>query len=142
MHIIPKKVEVIEIVNENGQEIQTHLPTKWQVCIDYPKLNVTTKKDHFPLRFINEILDRLVGQSYFCFLDGYSGYNQIIIHLNNQEKTMFTCFFGTFPLRQMSFRLRNAPTTFHRSMIAIFSDFLDDNHEVLIDDFSIFGDDF
>ena len=67
-------------VNDKGEEIQTRLPTKWRVCIDYWKLNAVTKKDHFPLPFIDQILDRLAGQTYFCFLDGYSGYNQIAIH--------------------------------------------------------------
>ena len=80
VHVVPKKVGVMVTVNDKGKEIQTHLPTKCRVNIDYRKLNATTKKDHFPLPFINQILDRLVGQSYLCFLDGYSGYNQIAIH--------------------------------------------------------------
>ena len=62
-------------MNDKGEEIQTGLPTKRRVCIDYRKLNVVTKKEHFPLLFIDQILDRLAGQSYFCFLDGYSGYD-------------------------------------------------------------------
>ena len=60
--------------NDKGEEIQTRLSTKWRVCIDYQKLNVTTKKDHFPLKFIDQILDKLFGQGYYCFLDGYFGY--------------------------------------------------------------------
>ena len=86
-------------VNDKGEEIQTRLPTKWRVCIDYRKLNATTKKDHFPLQFIDQILDRLVGQSYFCLLDGYSGYNKIAIHPDDQEKMTFTCPFGTLAFR-------------------------------------------
>ena len=71
--MVPKKAEVTMTVNDKGEEIQTRLPMKWSVCIYYQKLNEATKKDHFPLPFINQILDRLAGQTYFCFLDGYSG---------------------------------------------------------------------
>ena len=99
-------------MNDKGKEIQTRLSTKWRVYIDYQKLNAVTKKDHFPLAFIDQILDRLAGQIYFCFMDGYSGYNRIAIHPNDQEKTTFTCPFGTFPFRRMPFELCNAPATF------------------------------
>ena len=112
LHVVPKKARVTVMTNEKGKEIQTRLPTKWRVCIDYQKLNSATKKDHFPLRFIDQILDRLAGSSYFYFLDGYSGYNQIVIHLNDQEKTTFTCPFGTFTFKRMPFGLCNAPAIF------------------------------
>ena len=142
VHVIPKKAGVTVTTNKKGEEIQTRLPTKWRVCIDYRKLNSATKKHHFPLPFIDQILDRLAGSNYFCFLDGYSGYNQIAIHLNNQEKTMFTCLFGTFAFKRMPFGLCNAPATFQQCMTAIFSDFLGDSLEVFMDDFSVFGNDF
>ena len=112
VHVVPKKTGITVIVNDKGEEIQTRLPTKWRVCIDYRKLNAATKKDHFPLPFINQILDRIAGQTYFCFLDGYSGYNQIVIYPDNQEKTTFTCPFGMFAFRRMPFGLCNAPATF------------------------------
>ena len=105
-------------------------------------MNAATKKDHFLLPFIDQILDRLVGQTYFCFLDGYLGYNQIAIHPGDQEKTTFTCPFGTFAFRRMPFGLCNAPVTSQRCMMAIFSDFLGDSLEVFMDDFFVFGDDF
>ena len=112
MHVVPKKAGVTMTVNDRDKEIQTHLPTKWRVCIDYQKLNAATKKDHFSFPSIDQILDRLAGQTYFCFLDGYSRYNQIAIYLDDQEKTTFTCPFGTFPFRRMPFGLCNAPVTF------------------------------
>ena len=99
-------------VNDKGEEIRMRLQTKWRVCIAYRKLNAATKKDHFPLPFIDQILDRLAGQTYFCYLDGYSGYNQIVIHPHDQEKMMFTCPFGMFAFRRMPFGLYNTPTTF------------------------------
>ena len=100
---------------------------KWRVCIDYRKLNSAMKKDHFPLPFIDQILDRLARSSYFCFLDGYSGYNQIAIHLKDQEEMTFTCLFGTFAFRRMPFGLCNAAATFQQCMMAIFSNFLGDS---------------
>ena len=112
-HVVLKKARVTVTMKEKGEEIQTRLPTKWRVCIHYRKLNSTTKKDHFLLLFIDQILDGLVGSSYFCFLDGYSGYNQIAIDPDDQEKTTFTCSFGTFAFRCMPFGLCNALATFN-----------------------------
>jgi hypothetical protein len=103
------------------------------MCIDYRKLMLATKKDHFPLSFIDEMIERLAKHSFFCFLDGYSGYHQIPIHLNNQSKTTFTC-----PYRRMSFGLCNAPASFQRCMISILSDMIEEIMLVFKDDFSIY----
>ena len=78
----------------------------------------------------------------YCFLDGYLGYNQIVIAPDDQEKTTFTCAFGTFAYRRMPFGLCNAPATFQRFMVSIFSDFVEKIIEVFMDDFSVFSDSF
>ena len=88
------------------------------------------------------MLDRLAEHEYYCFLDGCSGYNQIAIALEDQEKTTFTCPYGTFAFRQMPFGLCNAPGTFQPCMMAIFSDMVEKTIEVFIDDFSVLGNSF
>ncbi|GKE82343.1 reverse transcriptase domain-containing protein [Tanacetum coccineum] len=76
----------------------------WRVCIDYRKLNETTRKDHFLLPFMDQMLERLAGNEYYCFLDGFSGYFQIPIDPHDQEKTTFTCPYGTFAYCRMLIR--------------------------------------
>ncbi|GJX41450.1 reverse transcriptase domain-containing protein [Tanacetum coccineum] len=120
----------------------TELVTGWRVCIDYRKLNDATRKDHFPLPFMDQMLERLAGNEYYCFLDGFSGYFQIPIDPLDQEKTTFTCPYGTFAYRRMPFGLCNAPGTFQRCMVAIFHDMIEKTMEVFMDDFSDFGDSF
>ena len=85
------------------------------------------------------MLERLALNSYFCYLDGYSGFFQIPIHSNDQEKTTFTCPYGTYAYRRMPFGLYNAHATFQCCMMAIFSDFIKDIMEVFMDDFSVYG---
>ncbi|CAA7409218.1 unnamed protein product [Spirodela intermedia] len=110
--IVPKKAVLTVIKNEKGEELQTRITTGWKVCIDYRKLNAVTKKDYFPLSFIDQILEKLAGQKYFCFLDRFSRYNQIAIFLEDQENFFFTCPFGTHAFKCMPFGLCNAPATF------------------------------
>ena len=88
------------------------------------------------------MLERSASQAYYYFLDGYSGYNQILIAPEDQEKTTFTCPFGTFAYRRMPFGLCNAPATFQRCMMSIFSDMVENFLEVFMDDFSVFGSSF
>uniref|UniRef100_A0A3Q7HKJ5 Reverse transcriptase domain-containing protein n=1 Tax=Solanum lycopersicum TaxID=4081 RepID=A0A3Q7HKJ5_SOLLC len=94
--------------------------TGWRICIDYRKLNESTRKDHYPVPFIDQMSERLAGKEYYCFLDNYSRYNQIVIALEDQEKTTFTCPYDTYAFKRMSFGLCNSPTTFQRCMMAIF----------------------
>nr|GEZ94772.1 reverse transcriptase domain-containing protein [Tanacetum cinerariifolium] len=103
------KLPVI-IAKDLSVEEKTALITR--ICIDYRKLNEATRKDHFPLPFMDQMLERLAGNQYYCFLDGFSGYFQIPIDLKDQEKTTFTCPYGTFAYRRMPFGLCNAPGTF------------------------------
>ena len=88
------------------------------------------------------MLERLAGKSHYCFLDGFSGYLQIHIAPEDQEKTTFTCPFGTFAYKRMPFGLCNAPGTFQQCMLSIFSDFLESCIEVFMDDFTVYGSSF
>ena len=138
--VIPKKSGVTMVANEHNELIPTLVTIGWRVCIDYRKLNPGTRKDHFPLPFVDQMLERVVGHEFYIFLDGYSRYNQIEIALEDQEKTTFTCPFGTFAFRKMPFGLCNAPGTFQQCMIGIFSDMIEHILEIFMEDFSVFGD--
>ena len=110
------------------------------MCIEYRKLNAGTRKDNFPLPFVDQMLERVAGHEFYCFLDGYSGYNQIEITLEDQEKTTFTCPFGTFSFRKMPFGLCNSLGTFQWCMMGSFSDMIEHILEIFMDYFSVFGD--
>ncbi|GJV54654.1 reverse transcriptase domain-containing protein [Tanacetum coccineum] len=142
VHCVPKKGGFTVVENDENELIPTRLVTGWRVCIDYQKLNEATRKDHFPLPFMDQMLERLAGNEYYCFLDGFSGYFQIPIDPHDQEKTTFTCPYGTFAYRRMPFGLCNAPGTFQRCMMAIFHDMIKKTMEVFMDDFSVFGNSF
>ncbi|KAL1557082.1 hypothetical protein AAHA92_12614 [Salvia divinorum] len=140
--MVPKKSSIQVVTNAKNELDPTRLITGWRMCIDYRKLNAATKKDHFPLPFIDQMLERLAGKQYFSFLDGYSGYFQIYVDPEDQEKTTFTCPFGTYAYRRMPFGLCNAPGTFQWCMMSIFSDLLEECIEIFIDDFTVYGDTF
>nr|GFA79571.1 reverse transcriptase domain-containing protein [Tanacetum cinerariifolium] len=91
---------------------------------------------------MDQMLERLAGNEYYCFLEGFSGYFQILIDPKDQEKTTFTCPYGTFAYKRMPFGLCNAPGTFQRCMMAIFHDMIEKTMEVFMDDFFVFGNSF
>nr|GEU49087.1 reverse transcriptase domain-containing protein [Tanacetum cinerariifolium] len=142
IHCVPKKGGMTVIKNDENELVPTRLVTGWRVCIDYRKLNEATRKDHFPLPFMDQMLERLAGNEYYCFLDGISGYFQIPIDPKDQEKTTFTCPYGTFAYKKMPFGLCNAPGTFQRCMMTIFHDMIERTVEVFMDDFSVFRNSF
>ena len=117
----------------------TRLTTSWRVCINYRRLNEVTRKDHFPLPFMDQLLERISGHPFYCFLDGYLGYFQIEISAKDQEKTTFTCPFGTYAYRRMPFGLCNALATFQRYKLNFFSDFVERIMEVYMDDVTVYG---
>ncbi|KAL6325915.1 hypothetical protein AAG906_038406 [Vitis piasezkii] len=125
-----RKEEILPLFNkeeaqEDDKEENNQCPVLLQAGIIYPISDspwvsptqvVPKKKDHFPLPFIDQVLEKVSGHPFYCFLDKYSGYFQIEIDVEDQEKTTFTCPFGTYAYRRMPFGLCNAPTTFQRSM--------------------------
>nr|GEV62713.1 reverse transcriptase domain-containing protein [Tanacetum cinerariifolium] len=142
VHCVPKKGGMTVVTNDENKLVPTRLVTGWRVCIDYQKLNEATRKDHFPLPFMDQMLKRLAGNEYYCFLNGFSGYFQIPIDPKYQEKTTFTCLYGMFAYKRMPFGLCNAPGTFQQCMMAIFHDMIERTMEVFMDDFSVFGNSF
>ncbi|KAK8492616.1 hypothetical protein V6N11_030838 [Hibiscus sabdariffa] len=142
IHVVSKKTGVTVVESPQGKLIPTRVQNGWRVCIDYRKLNSLTRKDHFPLPFIDQLIERLAGKTHYCCLDGFSGFFQIPVALEDQEKTTFTCPFGTFAYRRMPFGLCNAPATFQRCMVSIFSDFIEKGIEVFMDDFTVYGNTF
>nr|GEZ72492.1 reverse transcriptase domain-containing protein [Tanacetum cinerariifolium] len=137
-----KKGGFTVVENEENELIPLRLVTRCRVCIDYRKFNEATQKDHFPLPFMDQMLERLAGNQYYCFLNGFSGYFQIPIDPKDQEKPTFTCPYGTFAYRRMPFGLCNAPGMFQRCMMAIFHVIIKKTMEVFMDDFSVFGNSF
>jgi hypothetical protein len=121
---------LVIVVKKNG---------KWRIYVDYRELNKSTQKDHFPLPFIDQVLDTLAGKQFFSFLDVFRGYNQIQIAPDDKDKSTFTCPRDTFAYRVLPFGLCNAPTTFHGSILNIFSDSINEGIEVYMDDFTPYG---
>ena len=120
-----KKGGMTVVRNDRNELIPTRTITGWRMCIDYRKPNEATRKDHYSLPFMDQMLERLAGQSFYYFLDGYSGYNQIAVDPQDQEKIAFTYPFGVFAYRRMPFGSCNAPATFQRCMMAIFADMVE-----------------
>jgi hypothetical protein len=139
---MPKKIRITLVKNKNDGLIPTCISSGWRMCVDYRKLNLFTLKDHFSLPFKDQMLERLAGKSFYCFLDGYNGYNQIVINPEDQAKTIFTCPFGTYTYRRMPYGLCNAPATFQKCIMSIFSDYIERIIKVFMDDYTLYGDSF
>ncbi|GJW98259.1 reverse transcriptase domain-containing protein [Tanacetum coccineum] len=120
VHCVPKKGGITVVKNEENELIPTRLVTGWRVCINYRKLNDATRKDHFPLPFMDQMLKDKPEMILFAF-GQISGYFQIPIELHYyQEKTTFTCSNGTFAYRRILLGYAMQPGTFQRRMVAIF----------------------
>nr|GEV64780.1 retrovirus-related Pol polyprotein from transposon 17.6 [Tanacetum cinerariifolium] len=141
VQVVPKKGGMTVVKNEKDELIPQMTVTGWRVCIDYRKLNNVTRKDHFPLPFIDQTLERLAGHEYYYFLDGFSGYFQILSPLKIMRKPHSQPL-RTFSYKRMPFELCNAPTTFQRCMAAIFHEIIEDSMEVFMNDFFAFGSSF
>ena len=115
---------------------------KWRIFVDYRELKKATKNDHFPLPFIDQVLYGLAGKKLFSFLNGFNGYDQVQICLEDQDKTKFTCAWGTFSYRILPFGLCNALATFQREFLSIFAELVHDAMEIYMDDFTPYGCDF
>ncbi|CAL1407748.1 unnamed protein product [Linum trigynum] len=141
-HVVPNKGGMNVVPNEKNELIPMQTVTGWRVCINIRRLIDATRMDHFPLPFIDQMMERLAGHEFYCFLDGMSGYFQIPITLEDQAKNKFTCPFGTFAYQRIPFGLCNASTTFQRCMLVIFDRLVGEIMEVFMDDYSAYGDSF
>ena len=86
--MVPKKSGITVVQNEKGEEIATRLTSSWRVCIDYRKLNAVTRKYHFPFPFIDQVLERVSGHHFYCFLDGYSGIFKLKLMLKIKRRPL------------------------------------------------------
>ena len=111
---------------------------KIRVCVDYRKLNAGTITDACPLPFTDSVLDAVAGHDMYSFLDGFSGYNQVRMHPDDQEKTTFVTDWGVYVAVVMMFRLKTAPTTFQRTITEIFGDYIPAFMQVFLDDFAVY----
>ncbi|RDY08166.1 Retrovirus-related Pol polyprotein from transposon 17.6, partial [Mucuna pruriens] len=142
VQVVPKKFGMTVMKNQHDELVPMWIQNSWRVCIDYRRLNQATHKDHFPLPFTDQVLEKLSRKSHYCFLDGFSSYMQIHIAPEDQHKTTFTYPFGTFAYTRMPFGLCNVPSTFQCCMTIIFLDLLKDCMEVFMDDFTVYANSF
>ena len=104
------------------------------MCVDFRDLNRASPKDDFPLPHIDELVDFTAGQALLSFMDGFSGYNQIVMAPEDQEKTAFTTSWGTYCYIVMPFGLKNAGATYQRAATTILHDMFHNVVEVYVDD--------
>ncbi|RDY03754.1 Retrovirus-related Pol polyprotein from transposon 17.6, partial [Mucuna pruriens] len=138
MQVVPKKSGITIRKNQHDELVPMRIQNSWRVCIDYRRLNQATRKDHFLLPFIDQVLEKVARKSHYCFLDDTC---KSILHLKINTTT-FTHPFGTFAYTRMPFGMCNAPSTFQRCMTNIFLDLLQECMEVFMDDFTVYADSF
>ena len=114
------------------------LKKKNRVCVDYQKLNVATITDAFPLPFTNGIWNVVASHEMYSFLDGFSGYNQIGMRSDDQEKTTFITKWGVFVVVVTMFSLKTTSTTFQRIIMKISDNYILAFIQVFLDDFSVY----
>src|SRR3954467_12252598 len=102
------------VPNDKNELILQRIVIGNRMCIDFRNLNKATRKEHYPLPFFDQMLERLSKNTQFCYLDGYSSFAQIHVNTTDQEKTNFTCHYGTYAYISMPFGLCNAPSNFQR----------------------------
>lgn len=133
-----KKGGITGFPDEKKKLIAIRPVTGWRVCMDYRKI----EKNHFPIPFMDQMLDRIASKDYYYFFDGYIGYNRISITSEDNEKKNFTYPYGIFMFKWMHFSLCNAPIIFQWCMLSIFPDMVEDTMEVFMDNFSVIKDSF
>ncbi|KAK0575327.1 hypothetical protein LWI29_037306 [Acer saccharum] len=107
---------------------------KWRMYVDYTDLNRACPKDSFPLPKIDQLIDFTVGNKLLSFMDAFSGYNQIMMHLTDQDKTNFIPGQGLYCYKVMPFSLKNAGATYQRLVNKLFKQQIGRSMEVYIDD--------
>lgn len=110
-----------------------------RLCIDFINLNKVSLKDNYPLPKMDHILQIVVGASWMSLLDGYLGYNQILVHEDDRDKTTFTTPWGTFHYEKMPFGLKNAGATFQWAMDIEFANEKDAFLVFYLDDLTVFS---
>ena len=110
-----------------------------RLCVDFRNLNQVSLKQNYPLSKMDHILQRVVGSQRMSMLDGFLGYNQVVVHLDDQEKTTFTTPWGTFMYAKMPFDLMNVGATFQRVMDIMFSKEKDRFVVINLDDIIVYS---
>jgi hypothetical protein len=110
-----------------------------RLCVDFRNLNKCSRKDNYPLPKMEHILQKVSGSKVMSFIDGFSGYNQIVVHPDDREKTAFTTPWGTFMYEKMPFGLMNAGATFQRAMDIAFVGEKDKFVLIYLDDITVFS---
>eukprot|EP00253_Pinus_taeda_P026662 PITA_26662 len=110
-----------------------------RICIDFRNLNKASQKDNFPLPTMEQILHSVADVGLMSFLDGFSGYNQILVHPVDRLKTTFRTKWGTYAYQKMPFRLINAGATFQREMDIAFKGLINKTVVVYLDDITVFS---